>query len=240
MLFFYLRHGDPIYDPDSLTPLGQRQAEALAKRLALYGLDEIYASSSTRAQQTAAPTAALLNKEIIPQPWCVEQLAWADLALPDESGNYRWAFQQERFRRLFNTPEIMALGQNWAQHPALQNTSLGSGIARIQRETALFFKTLGYTYDAAENCYRCDMQNDTRRIALFAHQGFGLAFLSCILGIPYPQFCSHFDMCHTGMTVLDFTAAEDGVVIPRMLELSGDAHLYREGLPTHYNGTCRF
>ena len=34
MLLFYLRHGDPIYSPDSLTPLGQRQAEALGRRLA--------------------------------------------------------------------------------------------------------------------------------------------------------------------------------------------------------------
>ena len=46
MLLFYIRHGDPIYNPDSLTPLGHRQAEAVAKRLALYGIDEIYASSS--------------------------------------------------------------------------------------------------------------------------------------------------------------------------------------------------
>ena len=27
MVFFYVRHGDPIYSPDSLTPLGERQAE---------------------------------------------------------------------------------------------------------------------------------------------------------------------------------------------------------------------
>ena len=33
MIFFYVRHGDPIYNPDSLTPLGERQAEAVAKRL---------------------------------------------------------------------------------------------------------------------------------------------------------------------------------------------------------------
>ena len=32
MLFFYIRHGDPIYSPDSLTPLGRRQAEALGRR----------------------------------------------------------------------------------------------------------------------------------------------------------------------------------------------------------------
>ena len=49
MLLFSIRHGEPIYDPDSLTPFGHRQAEAVAKRLALYGIDEIYASSSNRA-----------------------------------------------------------------------------------------------------------------------------------------------------------------------------------------------
>lgn len=53
MLLFYVRHGDPTYEPDALTPLGRRQAEALARRLSLYGLDRIYTSSSTRAMQTA-------------------------------------------------------------------------------------------------------------------------------------------------------------------------------------------
>ena len=63
MIFYYIRHGDPIYDPDSLTPLGTRQAEALSKRLALYGLDKIYCSTSNRAFLTAKPTCELLNKE---------------------------------------------------------------------------------------------------------------------------------------------------------------------------------
>ncbi|MBO6263170.1 MAG: histidine phosphatase family protein [Clostridia bacterium] len=44
MILYYIRHGDPIYDPDSLTELGHKQAEALANRFALYGLDEIYCS----------------------------------------------------------------------------------------------------------------------------------------------------------------------------------------------------
>ena len=29
MLLYIVRHGDPIYQPDSLTPLGERQAEAI-------------------------------------------------------------------------------------------------------------------------------------------------------------------------------------------------------------------
>ena len=49
MLLFFLRHADPIYSPDQLTPLGHRQAEALAKRLSAYGLDRIYSSTAKRA-----------------------------------------------------------------------------------------------------------------------------------------------------------------------------------------------
>ena len=38
MILYYIRHGDPIYNPDSLTPLGERQAEAIGHRLAGRGI----------------------------------------------------------------------------------------------------------------------------------------------------------------------------------------------------------
>lgn len=53
MFLYYIRHGDPIYAPDGLTELGHKQAKALAKKLALYGLEEIYSSTPIRARQTA-------------------------------------------------------------------------------------------------------------------------------------------------------------------------------------------
>ena len=31
MLLYYIRHGDPVYNPDSLTSLGEEQAKAVAK-----------------------------------------------------------------------------------------------------------------------------------------------------------------------------------------------------------------
>jgi probable phosphoglycerate mutase len=50
MILYYIRHGDPIYNPDSLTPRGHRQAEALAKRFGVYGLDRIFTSDSMRTR----------------------------------------------------------------------------------------------------------------------------------------------------------------------------------------------
>ena len=62
MLLYYVRHGDPIYDPNQLTELGKLQAAAVAKRLARYGVDEVYTSPSNRARQTAA----MINNSVIP------------------------------------------------------------------------------------------------------------------------------------------------------------------------------
>ena len=76
-----------------------------------------------------------------------------------------------------------------------------------------------------------------KRIALFAHQGFGLAFLSCILDIPYPLFSTHFDLSHSSMTVIDFSGK--GKIRPKVLQSSNDSHLYREGLLTGYNTGTR-
>ena len=66
MIIYYVRHGDPIYNPDQLTPLGEKQAESVAKRLARYPIDQIYSSTSNRAMQTAQPLCQLLGKEMKP------------------------------------------------------------------------------------------------------------------------------------------------------------------------------
>ncbi|MBO4309220.1 MAG: histidine phosphatase family protein [Clostridia bacterium] len=244
MLFFYIRHGDPIYTPDSLTPQGELQAAALAKRLALYGIDRIYVSSSVRAQQTAAPTAKLLGLEPETLDWATEHLTWKDFALksPDHKKEH-WVFQSAYFIRRFNSPEIRALGANWTSAPEFADTRFAEGIARIQKETDAFFASLGYVRDPVSGTYRVERPSG-ERIAFFAHQGFGLAFLSCILNDPYPHFCTHFDFGHSSMTVIEFREYDrenvDPVCVPRVLQFSNDSHLYREGLPTKFENRIFF
>lgn len=53
MLLYIIRHGDPHYPTDSLTPRGVLQAEAVGKRLAAAGITKIYSSPMGRAKQTA-------------------------------------------------------------------------------------------------------------------------------------------------------------------------------------------
>jgi hypothetical protein len=48
-----------------------------------------------------------------------------------------------------------------------------------------------------------------------------------------------FDIGHSSMTVIDFTE-KGGIVIPKVLQLSNDSHLWREGLLTKYQNRIYF
>ena len=236
MQIIYVRHGDPTYNPDELTPLGQRQAEAVGKRVALFGVDKIYASTSNRAKQTAKPCCEMLKKEMELLDFCNENYAWRDLHIKGDDGREDWAFlcmQNE-----FASSEMWSMQDKWYEHESVKKHNFGPGIERIQRDTDEFLKGLGFEHIKNSGKYKILRENKDR-IAIFAHQGFGLAFLSCMLDIPYPAFCTHFDMCHTGMTVIDFTE-KDGFAVPKVLTLSNDSHLYRDGMPLDYNHFIKF
>ena len=232
MLLFYIRHGDPTYTPDALTPKGEQQARALVNRLAKYGLDEIYVSSSNRAIMTAQPTCERLGLTPTVLEWCNESHAYQEFSVKKADGRRQWIFQNPDARRLLTTPEIRALDSQWYKHEAFADLQAEEGTRRILQETDRFMKQLGYRHDHAQNRYIAEQPSD-RRIALFAHQGFGFVFLSCLLDIPYPLVCSHLDMGHSGVTVIHFENM-NGISIPKILQLSNDSHLYHEGLSTDY------
>lgn len=239
MYLYYIRHGDPIYDPDSLTELGHKQAQALSNRLAIYGLDKIFASTSTRAQMTAQPTAQRLNLPIIPCDWAHESLVYKDFSMQKEDGTYCWIFCDPHYADLFNSEEIIALGEKWYTHPAFAEKGFERGILRVHNAVDEFMLALGYKHDRARRRYQrvgeCTPTDGIeKRIALFAHQGFGLAFLSSLLDIPFPFFSTHFDISHTGTSVIYFND-DNQFIYPRLMQHSNDSHLYKEDLLTGYS-----
>lgn len=240
MLLFYIRHADPTYDPDGLTPLGERQAEALAKRLSLYGLDEIYSSTSNRAIMTAKPTSELVGKEIKLLDFANEAYAAERFTIEKGDGttNKMWLFQNKKAINLFNDIEIKKLGDRWFEHKEFKKYDYGNGINKVYDEVDGFIKELGYEHERYSGKYKV-IESNNKRIALFAHQGFFFAFLSVLLDIPYPMVCTHFDITPSGMTVIDFPEY-DNYAVPKILTLSSDSHIYREGLPTAYKKCIYF
>lgn len=248
MLLYYIRHGEPTYDPDELTPVGRRQAEAVARRLARFGVDRIFSSSSIRAQQTARPTAELTRREVVTLDWCHEDYAKAEMMLPsngDPTGNSpsgggkrRWCFYIPEIVRMMNSREVRALDDKWYDYPGFPPNRFKEGVLRVDRELDAWIETLGYKHDRENRCYIPIAPND-QRVALFAHHGFGMLFFSSLLDIPYPIVATRLEQSFSGLSVVRFEN-EGERIYPRLLELSCDAHLYKSDLPTEYNRWISF
>ena len=231
MRFYYIRHGEPIYNPNQLTPLGHLQARSVAKRLARVDFREIHSSTSQRAIETAQPLCELLKKEMILQDWCNESYAFNALSVAGTEKRV-WGFNDSKTRKIWMEPELLALGLEWYKHPAFRGTSFETGFLEIIRASDAYLEGLGYARDEQRRCYRAVRPNNDN-IALFAHGGMGGVILSHILGVPYPQFVLHSEMSHTGVTVIDFKE-KDGFVIPWVHTYSNDSHLYFDDLPLNY------
>lgn len=240
MTLFYVRHGEPVYDPDRLTPMGRRQAESVAHRLCQFGVDRVFVSSSNRALETSRPTCEM--SKIEPEPaldWMNELHAWNELSVEFAPGRRHWCYDDDACLEEFSRPEIRALGHRWHEHPAFAaRPSFGAAVRRMRKEADAWLSSLGYRHDPEKCVYHAENPSDAR-IALFAHEGAGLLLLSTVLDIPYPLFAPAFAMGHTGMTVVEFRARGD-LCTPRVLQLSSDSHLYRDGLPTNYQNRIRF
>ena len=166
-----------------------------------------------------------------------EYHAWNELTIM--ANNQReWIFQHPVSVPLLTDPEIINLGFNWYEYPLFKEQNLKAGFERIANEADKFFAELGFEHIPNTGKYKVTKKND-ERVALFAHQGFGTAFLSALLDIPYPTYASRFGMTHTGVTVINFSTDGD-VCVPTVLSLSNDSHIYKEGLPTRYNNGVFF
>ena len=241
MLLFYIRHGDPLYTPDQLTPLGLKQAEALAKRLALFGIDRIYSSDSVRAMQTAQPTCDLVLKKKKLIPAFHEELAYLETLIYNDKGERNWPWVHPEMRRLMLSREVRELGERWYEHPEVMKLrDFRPVLERIGTAADEWLASLGYHHDREAGRYTVTAENPDERIALFAHEGVGKLLMSHILDIPLPLYAMNFEMQHSGMTAIEFRTWEDGSTNTRVLTLSNDSHLYREGLPLYHRRHIRY
>ena len=242
MLLYIIRHGDPIYEPDSLTELGHRQAEALPRRFKELGFDKIFVSPMIRAQQTAAPTCRELNMEAEVVDFLSEQALFSKMSMPLPSDQdpsyikYRWCFHQQTTN--YRTAESYHMTDNWHTLPAFSNcTTIKPAYDDFIARSDEFLARLGYVREGDH--YKIE-NPPFERVAVFCHQGVGLTWLAHMLSIPPHVIWGAFDITHTGITVLDFKNYENGITLPICLCLSDTSHLYEGGLPMKYQGLLPF
>ena len=233
MLLYYIRHGDPIYTPDSLTPFGEEQAEAVARRLAVYGVDEVYSSPSNRAVLTAKHTCDLLGKQLHILDFLNEN-ALDGLKFLCQDDRKEWVWSHPTYASILAQRSVREMADRWYEHPKLAQFHFDRTILPIQEKIDDFLSSCGYTHDREKGIYRITGKCPEKRIAVFAHECMGKIFMSHILDIPFPYYAAHFEMHTSALTVIRFGSSEIGesenFTRAQVLSLSNDAHLYKEGL----------
>lgn len=229
MLLYVIRHGDPIYSPDSLTPKGQRQAEAVGRRLALHGLDQIFSSPLMRAQETAKPAAEILKLPIQIEEWSSETYAWNNFTQVAEDGKRHWVFWQQNTR--FRSAENIHRNADWMHCDILAEKDFSEPYKYIIDGSDAFFAKLGY--ERQGGIYKITRPNNDK-IALFCHEGFSMIWFPFLLAIPPHLFWSSFGITHTGVSVFELANNKDGFTAPRALCINDTSHIYAERLPTMY------
>ena len=230
MLLYIIRHGDPDYATDSLTPKGLLQAEAVGQRLFHANIDKIFTSPMGRAKQTAEPACRLLGLTSHIEPWAHEIEDEMMVNFPDGQRKPLGGVQNSCFLENggIHLPYDEAL-----KAPGFNESSMGSAMEYIQDGGRDFLLRLGYKEEAS-GVYRI-LQPSDERIALFCHAALARTWISHLLHIPIHLMFGGFNYCHTGVTILEFKNFENGFTAPKCLCYSDLSHFIPAGLEMVYN-----
>lgn len=231
MLLYIVRHGEPDYTTDTLTPRGKLQAEAVGKRIFDAGIQHIYSSPMGRAKETAEPACRLLGLPCQIEDWAHEVEDERLTPFPDGELKSVSYVQNARYREkgLIDLPYDRAY-----EAPGFNTSGMQEAVARIEAGGRDFLERLGYKEE--NGVYRILHRNQDR-VALFCHTVMGRAWLSTLLHIPIHLMWAGFTYTHTGVTVLEFPNYANGFTAPRCLCYSDMSHLYAHGPDMRYD--CR-
>lgn len=216
MRILIIRHGDPCYNPDTLTEKGNREAALLADFLSKEKIDAIYSSPLGRAYETCLYTANRLNITPVVKPWLREfdypvymngekRLAW------DFLPEYLEEHPELYDRKQWLTSEIMQTGEI-----AKRYQEATQGLDDILRN---------HGYERNGRFYRVLHENrDT--IAFFCHFGAECILLSHLCNMSPSVLMHHFVALPTSVTTLYSEERREGKALFRCTSFGSTTHLY--------------
>ena len=230
MRLYIIRHGDPDYTNDSLTPDGHKEAEALAERLAAEGLDKIYVSPLGRARETMEYTQKRLNLSSHVEHWTKE--LWPELAVEIDGYSDCW-MAIDVPGEVFRGSRRMPTHEDWHVIEAFKNSDFLTIYSQLKKDSDAFLARHGFVREGGR--YRVSAPNQDK-IAVFCHNGFGLTWLAHLLELPVTLVWSGFWLPPSSVTTLLFDQRSEQYATPRCIGLGDVSHLYKSGLPVKPRG----
>ena len=163
MKLLIVRHGDPDYSIDSLTPTGWEEAELLSHRLCAMDVKAFYCSPLGRARDTAKPTLEKLNCQAEILPWLREFSP--KVKRPDREVTWvAWDWLPQDWTK---DPRFYDRDR-WWENDAFQAANVREEAAWVAQGLDDCLFRHGYVREG--NCYRAEAPNEDT-IVLFCHFG---------------------------------------------------------------------
>ncbi len=218
MRIIFVRHGEPNYEKNCLTPLGIRQAEAAAERLAGEGIEKVFSSPYGRALETAEITAKRLKLGAVQVLDFMHELDWGSKSgKPVFSGGHPWDIADELSRTGWDLTRT-----DWPEHPLFTDNRVTDSALTVAGKTDEWMASLGYMRDGAY--YRC-MKENRSTVALFSHGGSSVAMAARLLNLPFPYLCASMHFHFTGIAILRFDSREGKAQLPVWELINDGAHV---------------
>ncbi|MDQ0914896.1 histidine phosphatase family protein [Paenibacillus sp. V4I5] len=228
MRIYIIRHADPDYENDTITPRGHLEAKALAQRMLRENIDSIYCSPLQRAQHTMNYTRELIGLPFETQDWLAEIQNWQTF---DTKGRPipAWNVDGEIIRGRMP----LLTSDNFHEAEPFSNPAIRQGFAEIRSHSDRFMEEMGFRREGGR--YRILKPNE-RKIAVFCHMGFALAWLAHLLEMPLPLLWSGFWLAPSSVTTILMDTRSEQWAVPRCLGIGDVSHLYDTKLPVSRQG----
>ena len=219
MRIVFVRHGEPNYEQDCLTPKGKLQAQAAAQRLLREKIEEVYSSTMGRAKETADAFCAASGLSYKTLDF-MRELDWGSVdGTPIYADGHPWfcANQMASLGLALNDPD-------WENSAYFKNNKATGIVKNIQAKTDQWLLDLGLERNG--HGYRAvPGKKQDKTVALFSHGGSSSAAIGHILNIPFPLTCALFHFGHTGITILRFDTTPGLTAVPCIELLNDMAHI---------------
>ena len=221
MKIIIVRHAEPDYANNTLTPKGEKEAALLAERLGkLKNVVGIYSSPLARAMKTATPTANKLGLHVTVLPWLRE---FAGVISDPETGNPRipWDLKHEFWQK---EPDLLD-ETAFATHPLMCGGN--PSVSEVYKETCSGMETLlkGHGYLLQEHrMFRCE-ENKEEIFLLFCHMGLAMAVIGFLTRVSPFALWHGFCLPPSSVTTLVTEERQKGLVSFRCFQMGDTSHL---------------
>lgn len=221
MKLLIVRHGDPDYSIDSLTPTGWEEARLLVSRMEKLDVKAFYVSPLGRAKDTAAPTLEKLGREAEILPWLQEFPAQIRKPGQDRD-SIVWDWLPGEWTKV---PDFFDKDR-WCQTEIMRAGHVPEQAEQVYRGLDALLERHGYVREGG--CYRAVRPNEDT-VVLFCHFGLECLLLGHLLQVSPMTLWHGSCAAPASVTTLITEERREGIAYFRMCAFGDTSHLYAAG-----------